>query len=288
MGDMVKALRLHIALLVIAGAVISPRAAQTGAAPWFLGVWHIADFKLPGQAALDSSEAEGWIGMTIKILAKQFIFDKDTCRPAEYETRRQDAVEFFQSIYRKTPADLGITVQAVEVTDVRCADRIVQTLISPDGKMLFVDYNGVFFVLARGQGVRRVPPVEVSPEERLMQAHQKAKALYKSGAKAKAAQTLLDGAGAPPWTVDSDNAPIYQDLGLFLVQAGQFQNAVDVLTTLLSAFPDRMQGYLYLGDAYAGLGITDQANTAYLHYYSMMDDAGKKKQVPARVLKAVQ
>jgi tetratricopeptide (TPR) repeat protein len=260
--------------------------ATTG--PWFLGEWHIASFKMPGTAALDSSEAWTWMGKSVRISSKIFTFDTDTCTPVEYETRHRDAIEYFTSIYRISPFDLGLKAQQLEVTDIRCGSRVAQSLVSADGKSLMIDFNGVFFTLARGKGVPYKPPVELSPEERLIKAHKQAKALYRAGDKRKAVEVMADGAGGPPYNVDESNVAIYEDYGIFLIDDGQYQTASDVLSFVLATFPDRTQSYLYLGDANVGLKNQEQAHICYLHYAEMMEQAGKKKLVPARVYKAIE
>jgi tetratricopeptide (TPR) repeat protein len=112
--------------------------------------------------------------------------------------------------------------------------------------------------------------------------------LFKSGKKSEAAQTLLKAVGPKPWTIDNNNVGIFNDLGLFLEEAGQFQDAVDVLADVITKFPDRTPAYLNLADAYAGLKNNDKAKENYKKYRDLMTKAGKQAKIPPRVIDAIE
>jgi len=121
----------------------------------------------------------------------------------------------------------------------------------------------------------------------ILQTHQSSLSVFRSGEKLQAAQTLLTAVGPKPWTIDNSNVTIFNDLGYFLEESGQFKDAVDVLTSVLAAFPDRTVAYLNLADAYAGLKDTPRAKTNYRKYVDLMTKAGKQAKIPRKVADAL-
>lgn len=111
--------------------------------------------------------------------------------------------------------------------------------------------------------------------------------LFKSGKKLEAAQTLLKAVGPKPWSIDNNNVGIFNDLGFFLEETGQFRDAVDVLADVIVKFPDRTPAYLNIADAYAGLKNNDKAKENYKKYMDLMTKAGKQGKVPKRVIDAI-
>jgi hypothetical protein len=118
------------------------------------------------------------------------------------------------------------------------------------------------------------------------QAYQSSLALFRSGQKLQAAQSLLAAAGPKPWTIDNSTVAVFNDLGYFLEQAGQYKDAVDVLTAVIAAFPDRTVAYLNLADAYAGRKDTALAKSNYRKYIDLMSKAGRQAKIPKRVIVA--
>ncbi len=122
----------------------------------------------------------------------------------------------------------------------------------------------------------------------LGEAHASALALFKSGKAREAAQTLGKAAGPKPWNISRDVLTIYNDWGFFLEEAKQYPEAIEVLSAVVAAFPDRTPAYLNQGDAYVGLGDTAKAKAAYQRYADLMKKAGLERKIPDRVKKAIQ
>ena len=124
----------------------------------------------------------------------------------------------------------------------------------------------------------------VSPVSSNQQAYEKALALFKSGKKLESARILQEAIGPKPWAIDDNNVAKFNDLGYFLQEAGQNQDAVDVLTEVIAKFPERIPAYLNLADAYAGIKNSNKAKENYKKYAELMTKAGKQGKIPKRVV----
>jgi Tetratricopeptide repeat len=178
------------------------------------------------------------------------------------------------------------------------SDLIADTLTYKNGKYINVSKSGRFELLSNDDTLLqnkisillKDKLVGNSPTDRnfknIENQHNESLLLFKSGKKLEAAQTLLKAVGPKPWTIDNNNVGIFNDLGFFLEEAGQFQDAVDVLADVIAKFPDRTPAYLNLADAYTGLKNNDKAKENYKKYRDLMTKAGKQAKIPARVIDA--
>jgi hypothetical protein len=121
------------------------------------------------------------------------------------------------------------------------------------------------------------------PETDINSYYKNSLSLFKSGKKSEAAQTLFKAVGPKPWIIDTGTVGMFNDLGFFLEEAGQFQDAIDVLTEVIAKFPDRTPAFLNIADAYAGLKNNDKAKENYKKYIELMTTAGKQGKIPKRV-----
>lgn len=77
------------------------------------------------------------------------------------------------------------------------------------------------------------------------------------------------------------------DYGFFLEQTGRAMEAVTVLREILLLDPDRVVVYLNLADALWRAGDTEEAESYYNKYASMMQKKGLSGDIPDRVWERV-
>jgi cytochrome c-type biogenesis protein CcmH/NrfG len=71
---------------------------------------------------------------------------------------------------------------------------------------------------------------------------------------------------------DSTNIEAHVSLGIFAIQSGQFDKAVDRFKKVLILKPDYIEAYIYLGQAYASMGKKDKAVEALETYKNLNKD----------------
>jgi len=139
---------------------------------------------------------------------------------------------------------------------------------------------------------------ELNGRKSLIEAHRSAIKLYREVEKDSAATLLLNemtryiaiskvfviGGIYDDRLSTKVDISIVNDLGFFLEQAGQFENARKILDGVISHHPDRIPAYLNIADAYMGLGKHSAARDYYKEYYERMVKAGKKQKIPTRVI----
>ncbi len=79
----------------------------------------------------------------------------------------------------------------------------------------------------------------------------------------------------------------YNDIGFFLSEAGNYYQAINILTRVVFYFPKRTVAYLNLGDAYWGVKKQKQAKEAYEKYIELMKTNGKESKIPQRVYERI-
>jgi len=87
--------------------------------------------------------------------------------------------------------------------------------------------------------------------------------------------------------INTCNVQKINDIGYFLLEAGNFIQAKFILQNIICQFPNRIVAYINLGDAYYGLGEKDFAKQAYQKYIDLMKDSGKETKIPQRVFERV-
>jgi tetratricopeptide (TPR) repeat protein len=205
---------------------------------------------------------------------------------------------------------IGNNRYAVNITDApRCRSRkewTVQTdTIVVDGqKLKYLDLKG-----ARQEFSKSIFDDEESPvlqeypengdgeethviSNNLSSIHEEAVELFKNGKKDEAVTLLMDSAGKAfiediangKNDISSDNVEIFNDLGYFLEQTGNVQDAITILNAVVTMFPDRYVAYLNLGDAFAKVQHHERMVECYQKYYDQMTSVGKKEKIPSRVL----
>ncbi|MCX7727519.1 MAG: tetratricopeptide repeat protein, partial [Chitinispirillaceae bacterium] len=128
--------------------------------------------------------------------------------------------------------------------------------------------NNSNIVLAEFDTINFITKIEkhLSSIVELHYTYQEALKLYKSGKKKEATKILWEKVGPKPWALSQENVSIFNDLGYFLEQVGEYNKAVEVLDVVTSKFPDRIVAWLNLGDAQKGLMNNELARLSYLRY----------------------
>lgn len=83
--------------------------------------------------------------------------------------------------------------------------------------------------------------------------------------------------------IDGEDVEQINNIAFYLVEEGRPCEAVPVLSSIVSKFPDRVVAKLNLGDAYWGCALRSQASEQYRAYMSQMKALGKSGLVPKRV-----
>lgn len=81
---------------------------------------------------------------------------------------------------------------------------------------------------------------------------------------------------------------IFNDYGYFLQQAGMNQEATKYLSIVKDKSPKRIVVYLNVAGSYWNVKNEVEAIKNYKQYVSMMNSAGKNKQIPERVIERIQ
>ncbi len=79
----------------------------------------------------------------------------------------------------------------------------------------------------------------------------------------------------------------YNDIGFFLLEAKQYEQAIYILENVLYKYPNRIVAYINLGDAYWGLDNKSDAKEAYKKYIELMKANGKQSKIPQRIYNRV-
>ncbi len=87
--------------------------------------------------------------------------------------------------------------------------------------------------------------------------------------------------------ISSNNVQKLNDIAFFLLEAGNCQEATNILENVIYKFPNRTVAYINLGDAYWGLGEQKQAKEAYENYIELMKTNGKESKIPQRVYERI-
>jgi hypothetical protein len=127
--------------------------------------------------------------------------------------------------------------------------------------------------------------------ENLSAIHSEAVSLFKEGKRELAVTLLMDSAGKAfidditngKNDITPDNVGIFNDLGYFLEQTGNAQDAMTILNAIIEVFPNRSVVYLNVGDAYRQIQHHEKMIENYRIYVEMMSDAGKKEKIPQYV-----
>jgi hypothetical protein len=131
--------------------------------------------------------------------------------------------------------------------------------------------------------------VDVEALNALQADHAQALRAYKAHKPARAAalldDALTDGAVGvlDPGGRDETVTAILNDHGFFLLEAGLTERAVAALRVVIARAPDRAVAYLNLADAEHARGDLASAGVHYRRYATLMEAAGKRDKVPARV-----
>lgn len=124
---------------------------------------------------------------------------------------------------------------------------------------------------------------KLSAEEFMTEAHKLALSLFKGKMNEMAAR-IASAALIYPGSLSDNTVNNFNDMGFFKEQAGQYNEAVEILERVAEKYPNRAVVYLNLGDAYVGLERFAQAETAYIKYVELMRKEGKERKIPKRVL----
>ncbi len=76
---------------------------------------------------------------------------------------------------------------------------------------------------------------------------------------------------------------IMNDYAFFLEQAKKYRESIEILNFVIKTTPKRIVAFINLGDAYYGIGDTDNAKNSYQTYIDLMKKNGKQKRIPKRV-----
>ena len=76
-----------------------------------------------------------------------------------------------------------------------------------------------------------------------------------------------------------ENTKVLTHLGVFAIQSGQYDKAIDRLKKVISINSALIEPYYYLGHAYANSGIKDKAITNFEKYKSLVDDQSAIEEV---------
>ena len=128
----------------------------------------------------------------------------------------------------------------------------------------------------------------------------RADALYRSGDK-KGAIALLEPllkdkqlallTASYPAGSDAGDRKIVGEVnnyGFYLAEAGRSKDAVEVLSSVTDAAPDRTVAYLNLADAQFAAGAAADAKASYVEYAKRMTAAGNAAHIPPRVAERAQ
>jgi hypothetical protein len=99
--------------------------------------------------------------------------------------------------------------------------------------------------------------------------------------------SILNGAGFEVVDIRKKSLVERNDIGFYMERTGKYNEAIIILSDLLSKFPERTVAYLNLADAYAGKGDVHNANKNYRIYIDRMKAEQKEAKIPARVLEAL-
>ena len=78
---------------------------------------------------------------------------------------------------------------------------------------------------------------------------------------------------------DPDNTKAILYLGIFAIQSGQYDKAIDRLEKVLSIDSKLIEAYYYLGHAFANKGEKDKAIRNFEKYKSLVDDQSAIEEV---------
>ncbi|MBN6069483.1 hypothetical protein HYE54_12335 [Aggregatibacter actinomycetemcomitans] len=86
------------------------------------------------------------------------------------------------------------------------------------------------------------------------------------------------------YPLDADNLVSYNNSAFYLEQQGKYDLSIYLLKNIIKKYPDRVVAYINLGDAYWGKGDINNAIEIYHEYIRRMNDLGKQKNIPNRVI----
>lgn len=135
-------------------------AAVTPAPGGLPGVWTVVAYHLSDISTMTASQAEGWIGRTLRLSAAGVVSGEVRCDRPSYTTITMDADKFLQGDFHLAPGAIMrlATREQLNLIDVLCEGRPIQAMgrliIEIDADHILAPWEGVFFELARDHDFR--------------------------------------------------------------------------------------------------------------------------------------
>ncbi len=127
-----------------------------------------------------------------------------------------------------------------------------------------------------------------SKSPKLNEEKEKVQTISSVDAKIDSAIALVQGGKAPMQGIfmlrevleaEPENTKAILYMGIFAVQSGQYDKAVDRLEKVLSIDSQLVEAYYYLGHAYANMGEKDKAIRNFEKYKSLVNDSSAIEEV---------
>ena len=108
-------------------------------------LWTISGYKVVGSAGWGEKEAREQLFKPLDIDRTQITFDGKTCRDVIFESKKVNAKEYLDRVYRTTPRALGIEEEVIEVVRTNCDLPGFAEYMRLRDRKLLIHIEGVFF-----------------------------------------------------------------------------------------------------------------------------------------------